>query len=192
MQLAKALRELPDRARVLDLGVGTGRELSALLDAGHEPVGLDISPRMLEACARRARPVPLVLGDLWGKLPFRDGAFDAALALFGTLAHPPSDDALARFPSELARVLRSGGVFVAEVPSPAWLHALRGGPLEVGDFRLTRTADDRMLHEDRVVGVAIEARVLSPERWQALFGPAFAVRVDAADENELFIVATRR
>jgi len=84
--LARVLALLAPRSHVLDLGVGTGRELPALLDAGHDPVGLDASREMLALCARRARPIPLVLGDLWERLPWEDASFDAVLALHGTLA----------------------------------------------------------------------------------------------------------
>ena len=68
----------PPPARILDLGVGTGRELTALLDAGHLPTGVDASRAMLERCARRARPVPLVHADFWATpLPFAAGSFEA-------------------------------------------------------------------------------------------------------------------
>ncbi len=71
-RMARTLRELPaPPARVLDLGVGTGRELAALLDGGYEPIGVDTSQAMLDKCARRARPVPLVRADFWSApLPF--------------------------------------------------------------------------------------------------------------------------
>src|SRR3984957_11121203 len=102
-RLERVRRELPaPPARLLDLGVGTGRELTALLDAGHAPTGLDASQAMLERCARRARPVPLVRAIFWvAPLPFAHAACDAVLALHGTLAHPPEDGAMARLAREL-------------------------------------------------------------------------------------------
>ena len=54
-RLARVVRELHGRERVLVLGIGTGRELPALLDAGHEPTGIDISPGMIEVCNERSR-----------------------------------------------------------------------------------------------------------------------------------------
>ena len=110
-----------------------------MLDAGHAPTGLDASRAMLERCARRARPVPLVHADFWvAPLPFADGAFDAVVALHGTLAHPPDEGAMGRLARELARVVRPGGVFVAEVPSPAWLERLETARAAGGS---TRTPD---------------------------------------------------
>ena len=106
---------------VLDLGVGTGLELPRLLDAGHRVVGVDVSPEMIALCNKRSRPIRCVECDFWSGLPFDDASFDAVIALFGTLAHAPDDDALARLAREVARVLREGGVFFAEVPSPKWV-----------------------------------------------------------------------
>ncbi len=72
-RMKRVLSHLPPApARVLDLGVGTGRELGPLQDAGYEVTGLDVSPSMLAQCARRARPVTLVEADLWqGLSPLR-------------------------------------------------------------------------------------------------------------------------
>ena len=67
-RMARVLAALPPPpARVLDLGVGTGRELTALLDAGYAPTGLDTS-RRCSSDARAARaPVPLVHADFWAR-----------------------------------------------------------------------------------------------------------------------------
>src|SRR5438552_7394345 len=75
-RIARMLDELAPASRVLDLGVGTGREISALLDAGHAPTGLDFSAQMLALCNRRARPIPLTHASFWAPLPFAAGAFD--------------------------------------------------------------------------------------------------------------------
>ena len=185
-RMQRVTRELPPPpATVLDLGVGTGRELTALLDAGYEPTGVDVSPAMLERCARRARPVPLVDADFWRPLPFGDGAFDAALALHGTLAHPPDDDALPRLARELARVIRPGGTFVAEVPSPIWLERAAGDP------RVTRTGPATAFYEDPATGARIEARLLSDTAWMAALGPAWVTRVEPIGEAEWLVAAVR-
>jgi SAM-dependent methyltransferase len=175
----------PPPARVLDLGVGTGRELPTLLDAGYEPTGVDVSPAMLERCARRARPIPLVETDFWLPLPFADGAFDAAIALHGTLAHPPNEGALAGLARELARVVRSGGAFVAEVPSPAWLERASGDP------RVRRTGPDTAAYEDPATGARIETRLLSDAAWRAALGPSWRARVEPVGDSEWLVAAVR-
>jgi SAM-dependent methyltransferase len=180
----------PPPARVLDLGVGTGRELTALIDAGYAPTGLDASRAMLERCARRARPVPLVEADFWDALPFGDAQFDAAVALHGTLAHPPDEHALPRLARELARVVRPGGVWIAEAPSPAWLDRL-AALASSAEQRLRRTGPRTCVYEDLVVGVSIEARVLDADEWLAALAPAWDARVEPLGDLEWRIVASR-
>jgi SAM-dependent methyltransferase len=192
-RMGQVLRELPEPpAQVLDLGVGTGRELAALLDAGHLPTGVDVSREMLARCARRSRPVPLVHADFWGPLPFADGAFDAAVALHGTLAHPPDEGALGRLAQELARVVRPRGTWVVEAPSPAWLDELDARPQADRDRRVLRTGRQTCLYEDLVVGASVEARVLSADEWGAAIGRHWSVRVDPLGDLEWMVVATRR
>ena len=182
----------PPPAQVLDLGVGTGRELGALQDAGHEVTGLDVSPAMLALCARRARPISLVMADLWGPLPFEDASVDAVIALHGTLAHPPERDAYRRLAGEVGRIVRAGGTFVAEVPAQIWVMRLRTAAVEDAGARITRIADDRVLHEDRAAGLAVEAVVPSDEEWRETFAGAFDVECEALGEAETLVVGRRR
>jgi SAM-dependent methyltransferase len=187
----RLLAELPPApARVLDLGVGTGRELTALLDAGLAVTGLDVSQAMLDRCARRARPIPLVRADFWEPLPFGDASFDAAIALHGTLAHPPAEDSLAKLGADLARVVRPGGVLVAEVPSPAWIERL-DGLASTGDRVLRRTGPRTCVFEDRVAGASIEARVLDENEWTAALGPVWQTRIEPLGELEWLVLARR-
>jgi SAM-dependent methyltransferase len=185
----------PAPARVLVLGVGTGRELPAMLDAGYAPTGFDLSPAMLERCARRSRPVPLVRGDFWKTpLPFDAGSFDAAVALHGTLAHPPDGGALARLATDLARVVGRGGRLVIEAPSPAWLDRLP--PLfdrdaDDGERRIRRTGPATLVYEDRVVGGAIEAHLLGDAEWRSALAPSWRARVEPLGDVEWFVVAEK-
>jgi SAM-dependent methyltransferase len=190
-RMRRILLELPPApARVLDLGVGTGRELSALLDAGHHPTGLDVSSAMLDRCRRRARPVPLVRADFWAPLPIPDASFDAVVALHGTLAHPPADGSLRALGHELARVTDPAGIFVAEVPAPAWLDRLERLPA-AADRALRRTGPLTCTFEDHVAGATIEARVLTADAWTVALGPAWTTRVEASGELEWLVLARR-
>jgi ubiquinone/menaquinone biosynthesis C-methylase UbiE len=175
----------PPPSQVLDLGVGTGRELSALLDAGYEPTGVDLSEAMLERCARRARPVPLVHADFWAPLPFQDASFDAVIALHGTLAHPPGDASLGRLAQELARVVRPQGSLVVEVPAPAWLEQA------ATDSRVRRIGPHAATYQDPKSGAAIDLRVLSATAWVAVLAPAWVAYVEPLGEVEWLVVARR-
>jgi SAM-dependent methyltransferase len=189
-RMQRVLGALPRTGKILDLGVGTGRELSSLLDAGHEVVGLDISREMLAVCARRARPIEVVLSDLWRPLPFPDEAFDAVLALHGTLAHPPSPShgAHADLAREVARVLRASGVFVAEVPLPKWLDVACPGEPE---RRVRRLGEREAEIEDGVTGANIIASLLRVDDWRSALAPFAAVEMKGEEIEELFFVATK-
>jgi ubiquinone/menaquinone biosynthesis C-methylase UbiE len=197
VRMERVLRELPPApARVLDLGVGTGRELPALLDAGHSPTGLDASEEMLARCSRRSRPVPLVRADFWQTLPLPDGSFDAAIALHGTLAHPPDPGALGHLAREVARVVRAGGAWVIEAPAPAWLEhieRLNAERRESGrdEARIVRTGPRTCRYEDRVVGASIEACVLDAAGWRSALGDAWVVEVEPLDALEWLVVGRR-
>jgi SAM-dependent methyltransferase len=194
-RMARVLAVLPAApAQVLDLGVGTGRELTALLDAGHTPTGLDASRAMLDRCARRARPVPLVQADFWvPPLPFAGAEFDAVVALHGTLAHPPDEGAMGRLARELARVTRPGAVFAAEVPAPAWLDRLdaRDATDPQTDRRALRTGPRTCVYEDLVTGASIEARLLDEAEWSAALAPDWRATIESIDELEWMVVARR-
>lgn len=120
----KAL-DLGARSVVLDLACGTGDMCVDLEDAGHRPIGADLSFGMLAAARTDA---PLVHGDGL-QLPFADGSIDGVtcgFALRNFVSLPPMIE-------ELARILRPGGrialLDVAEPPNPVmrWGHSIYFG-----------------------------------------------------------------
>ncbi len=66
------------RGRILDLGCGTGRNLS-LFPTGGFVVGLDPCAEALVRARRRSRSAALVLGRA-EELPFREGSFDTVVS----------------------------------------------------------------------------------------------------------------
>jgi SAM-dependent methyltransferase len=191
-RMTRVLAVLPKGPlRLLDLGVGTGRELASLFDAGHVPTGIDSSSAMLARCARRARPAALVRADFWqAPLPFAPHAFDATLALHGTLAHPPDRSAVARLAAELARVVRPGGWLVAEVASPAWLDSVESWHAS-SDRHVRRTGRRACVVEDHVVGLGIEALVLDASEWTQALLPDWSPQLRSISESEWLLVAQR-
>lgn len=189
-RLADVLALVRGAQRVLVLGLGTGRELPALLDAGHEVTGFELSDRMIAIMERRSRTAPVARGDFWeAPWPFADASFDAVLALHGTLAHPADDAALPRFAGELARVVRPLGLAIFEVPGPEVVPSLDGVALAGATFR---ALDDGLgfVHEER--GHAIEGRAFADDEWPALLGHAFDVHVEPLPPVERRVVARRR
>jgi ubiquinone/menaquinone biosynthesis C-methylase UbiE len=98
--------------RVLDVGCGAGEFSAALLEAGAQPVAVDVAAEAL----RRARErVPALDARLWREgqpLPAEDASFDVAWA--GEVIEHVTD--VAPWLSELRRVLRPRGTLLVTTP----------------------------------------------------------------------------
>lgn len=108
------------RARILDLGTGTGRVLVRHRAARPDDdlVGIDSSPKMLAIA--RARPeltgVEFVEGSFAETLPA--GPFHVVAAGYNTLFNLPDDDALTSCLTAVRAVLSPDGRFVVDCISP--------------------------------------------------------------------------
>jgi ubiquinone/menaquinone biosynthesis C-methylase UbiE len=106
--------ELGGAGPVLDVGAGTGLVTVPLATAGVQMHALDLSERMLERLAQKARGarvrIPVVAGDAT-RLPYADAAFEGAvmrhvLHLVG---------AWRQLLSEVVRVVHPGGMFLVSI-----------------------------------------------------------------------------
>ncbi len=118
--------------RVLEIGPGTGGFAARVAAAlpGVRLTAIDQSPRFVELT--RARGIDAREGDVQD-LPFGDEAFDVVAALW-MLYHVPNVE---RALTEIRRVLRPGGLFVAVTNGGGHLADLRreaGGEAEVTGF----------------------------------------------------------
>ncbi len=129
-RLAEALRLLPERGRVLEVGCGAGRFLRAVGAARPQLAltGVDVSRSALAGLARLAPGIETRLATQ-GALPARDAEFDSVL-LLDVLEH--LDDPAGML-AEIRRVLVPGGVLHAHVPCEGdprslwrWLPGQRG------------------------------------------------------------------
>ncbi len=105
-------RELRDRGRILEIGVGTGQLAIPLHERGIDVVGIDLSASMMSKIAEKSggrSPLPLVRGDAT-RLPFADDTFGGAYARWVLHLIPNWRDAVA----ELVRVVRTDGVIVID------------------------------------------------------------------------------
>jgi len=108
---------------VLEVGCGTGLVLSRIASFARSARGIDLSPGMLEKA--RGRGLDVVEGSATD-LPFSDASFDVACS-FKVLAHVPEVGTALR---EMTRVVRPGGIVIAEFYNPYSLRAAikRFGP----------------------------------------------------------------
>jgi ubiquinone/menaquinone biosynthesis C-methylase UbiE len=139
-------------ARILEVGVGTGRITELLLATGSRVAGVEQAPAMLAQARRRLAPLPgsppaLMIGDALA-LPVGSGWADVAIAgwVFGHLRSWQAATwraTIARALGEMDRALRPGGTLIvietlgtgAESPGPptpelgeyyAWLETEQG------------------------------------------------------------------
>ena len=134
--LAERRRVLLDglSGRVIEIGAGTGANLRHYPTAVNEVVAVEPEPYLrarLAEVARSAAPSVRVVDAAAERLPFEDGAFDAAVASLVLCSVADPDRALA----ELARVLGAGGEvrFLEHVASP---HAVRRRAQRLADATL--------------------------------------------------------
>ena len=109
--------------RILDLGCGPGRDLVALCDRGHRPVGLDGAESFVRMARERAGV------EVWHQdfmaLELPDADFDGVFAN-ASLFHVPTQ-VLSRVLGELRVCLRPGGVLFASNPRGGNQEGWQGG-----------------------------------------------------------------
>lgn len=105
----RELAALPVQGRLLDIGGGTGRVASALLNDVDEVVVADVSMGMLKQTPRSALKPVCSYSEL---LPFPDNFFERVI-MVDALHHVVDQPATAR---EMFRVLKRGGRIVIEEP----------------------------------------------------------------------------
>jgi ubiquinone/menaquinone biosynthesis C-methylase UbiE len=128
----------------IDIGCGEGRVTRDLRELGHNVVGLDVSPSMVEA-AREADPGGDYLLASATEMPFEDGAADVAIAFMTLMDMDDMPGAL----REIARVLEPGGRLVAPITHPlnsAGVFSPRDGdesaPFVIHSYRERRRTED--------------------------------------------------
>lgn len=185
----------PGRALAVEIGSGLGRNVRALSRRGFaEVVGVDVSPTMVARAGELVTEpgVRFELGDGATLAAVGDASADLVLT-FTVLQHMPDEALVAGYLHEAARVLRPGGVLVAQWNGTAgarrWAlrRALLSSPLgrlrprddphgrEVAEFLGTRVPVPRMRG-------LLAAAGLEPVGWRdagTLFSWVWARRPEA-------------
>jgi ubiquinone/menaquinone biosynthesis C-methylase UbiE len=124
---------IPAGARVLELGCGNGKTLSAL-PRDCNVVAVDSSQKAVDLCAKLTKEkgmksVRVLLADVC-ELPFKGGEFDAVVA-FHVLEHLLEPDRR-KAVEEIRRVLRTGGELFVKVFSTGDMRCGKGKEAEPG------------------------------------------------------------
>ena len=120
-RLDRYLPDLRTSAPVLDLGCGRGELLLLLREAGVEATGIEGDAALVQAATRRG--LKTIHGDVLEVLHAQESDSQGAVTAIHFFEHltPPT---LAAVLAEVRRVLRPGGLLIAECPNP---HTLRVG-----------------------------------------------------------------
>ena len=117
---------------ILDLGSGTGRDAGALVEAGHEVVGVDSSPAMVAHARAHHAGARVEEGDL--RTVRLGRTFVAVSCMDSALLYCHTHHDLAACGAVLREHLRPGGVLVAEMRNAAaYLGSARGLDQPVDD-----------------------------------------------------------
>jgi SAM-dependent methyltransferase len=127
--------ELPPRARILDAGCGSGRNMIELNRHG-TVTGVELSPTSASLAQDRNAGQVLTCSVL--DMPFAEDSFDLAVSL-DVIEHLDDDLAALR---ELRRVVAPGGALLVTVPAYQWLWS---GHDEINHHRRRYTR--RSLHD---------------------------------------------
>ena len=125
------------RARILEVGSGTGAYLQAALGEAPGSVGvaMDISTAAARGAAKLDPRIAAVVADVWQRFPLADAGLDAVLAIFAP-----------RNFAEFSRVLAPSGQLVVITPEPDHLIELRNTHQLLG------------LHPQKAASVAAHAK----------------------------------
>ena len=124
---------LDGTGRALDIGCGSGKSASTLIDMGYEVSGTDVSSEAIGICRERFGPEGFSEGSVLS-LPFPDSSFDYVVAVH-VLEHIPDSDMPAAV-AEILRVTRPGGYLFIRDFAP-------------GDLREDSRADSDILYVHR-------------------------------------------
>ncbi len=150
---------LKGRGRALDIGCGSGKSTSTLIDMGYEVSGTDISREAVSSCTDRVGSGMFLEGSVLS-LPYPDSSFDYAVAVH-VLEHITDVD-MHRAVSEIRRILKPGGYLFTRDFAP-------------GDMREGSRADSDIVYIHR-----------SPEDILAFFDGFSAVSCETVESRTRF------
>ncbi|MET0198764.1 MAG: putative RNA methyltransferase [Rhodococcus fascians] len=165
---------------VLEIGVGSGHYLAAVLDrTGGRGIGIDVSKAAARRAAQAHPAIGSVVADVWNGLPVRSGSLDAITCVFSP-----------RNAAESRRVLAPGGRLVVVTPTVRHQQELIGelGLIGVDEDKARRLGDSLSGGFDQVDRTAVEYRMeLTHAEVGSLVGMGPSVRHTAEADRRAAI-----
>lgn len=102
-----------ENKRILDVGVGTGRNSEILLSKGGMVEGIDISEGMMTKARVKlnGKNINFTVTDVGQNIPFKDDSLDVAICIRVLKYIPNWRNAI----KEISRVLKKDGIFILEI-----------------------------------------------------------------------------
>jgi SAM-dependent methyltransferase len=171
-------------ARVLELGIGTGRVALPLAKKGLQVEGIDASEAMV--ARMRAKPggdqIPVTFGD-FAEVSV-DGAFELIFIVFNTLFGLGSQHEQIRCFENVAKRLTDDGVFLIECFVPDVARFDRDQRVHVGGLKIDRVMLDCSVHNQAEQSIFSQHVLISPEGTRLL-----PVNIRYAYPSELDLMA---
>ena len=120
--LRSYLKWLPASGVAIDLGAGRGEMVDVLASAGLDAVGIDSDESMVDRCsALGLKALKAEIGEHLASLADESADVISAIHVVEHVGTPELESWL----REIARVLRPGGIFLAETPNPHAIDAFK-------------------------------------------------------------------
>ena len=107
----KYLEDMPKKAKILDIGAGTGRYSVALDNEGYDVTAVELVKYNLGILKQKKSSVKAYQGTALNLKRFEDNSFDLTL-LFGPMYHLCTMEEKKKALSEAVRVTRNGGIIL--------------------------------------------------------------------------------
>lgn len=142
-------RWLPSSGVAIDLGAGRGEMVEVLSSRGFDAVGIDSDESMVERCKNQGlNAVKAEIGAHLASLPSDSVDVISAIHVVEHVGTPE----LSSWCKEIVRVLRPGGVFIAETPNPHAIDAFKAFWVDATHVR--PYYPESLLHLAQTVGFA--------------------------------------
>ena len=155
-------------SRILEVGCGNGKTMSALKDSGYSVTGIDFSSEAVKACKELIDGAEVLCASVTG-MPFEDGSFDGAV-MFHVLENIDVPD-VPNAVSELRRVLRPGSSVAVKVFSVEDMRSGKG----------TVVSDDTVVR-----GNGIRYRYFTEDSLKACFPDAECLSISTVRDATRF------